>query len=72
MLLSNVCNTKWSYIDKRRKEYPQTSEDLTQEIQQWVCIYDDIIHSPINDDTIVVVDETTGKKQLVSYYLDVR
>jgi len=64
VLLSNVCNTKWSYIDKRRKKYPQTSEDLTQEIQQWVCIYDDIIHSPINDDTIVVVDETTGKKRV--------
>jgi len=64
VVLSNVCNTKWSYIGKRRKKYPQTSEDLTQEIQQWVCIYDDIIHSLINDDTIVVVDETTSKKRV--------
>ena len=30
--------------------------------QQWVCNYDDVIHSLINDDTIIVVNEITGKK----------
>ena len=27
-----------------------------------MCNYDDVINSPINDDTILVVDETAGKK----------
>ena len=51
-----------SCIDKRRKKYPLISENLTQEIQQWLCNYDDVIYSPINDDTILVVGETMGKK----------
>ena len=62
VLLSNVCNKKLSCIDKRRKKYPLISENLTQEIQQWLCNYDDVIYSPINDDTILVVGETMGKK----------
>ena len=62
VLLSNVCNKKWSCIDNRRKKYPLISENLTQEIQQWLCNYDDVIYSSINDDTILVVGETMGKK----------
>ena len=38
------------------------SEDLKDQIQKWVCNYDNVIHSPITDDTILVTDELTGKK----------
>ena len=39
-----------------------TSEDLKDQILQWICKYDNVIHSPITDDTILVVDELIGKK----------
>ena len=38
------------------------SEDLKDQIQKWVCNYDNVIHSPITDDTILVIDELIGKK----------
>ena len=38
------------------------SEDLKDQIVQWICKYDNMIHSPITDDKILVIDELIGKK----------
>ena len=38
------------------------SEDLKDKIQQWIFKYDNVIHSPITDDTVLVIDELIGKK----------
>ena len=38
------------------------SEDLKDQIVQWVFKYDNVIYSPIIDDTILVIDKLTGKK----------
>ena len=45
-----------------KKLYRSISEDLKDHTQQWVCKYDNVIHSPITDDIILVIDELIGKK----------
>ena len=45
-----------------KKVYRLVSEDLKDQIVEWVCKYDNVIHSTITDDTILVVDELIGKK----------
>ena len=46
----------------KEKRYRLISEDLKDQIVQWICKYDNVIHLPITYDTILVIDELTGKK----------
>ena len=41
------------------------SEDLKDQIVQWICKYDNVIHSPITDDKILVIDELKVRKPKV-------
>ena len=45
-----------------KKVYRLVSEDLKDEIVEWVCKYDNVIHSTITDEKILVEDELIGKK----------
>ena len=45
------------------------SKDLKDQIQQWICKHDNVIHLPITDDKILVIDELTGGKLLLTYSL---
>ena len=61
-VLSNDSNKSWLSISKIEKIYRLISEDLKDQIQQCICKYDNVIHSPITDDSILVIDELICKK----------
>ena len=61
-LLSNDSDKSWSSISKVKKNYRLISEYFKYQCVPWICNYDKMVHSPITDDTILVVNELTGKK----------
>ena len=61
-LLSNDSNKTWSSFKKIKKKYSLKSEDLKEQIQEWVRNYNNINHSPISNNAILVIDEEAGKK----------
>ena len=69
-LINNKGNVKWSSVSKRKRRYPLTHESLKTMIQEWIIKYPSVVASPIVNDTILVRDKLTGKKnQRVGKYL---
>ena len=46
----------------KKKNYSLKSEDLKEQIQERVRNYDNINHSSISNNAILVIDEEEGKK----------
>ena len=61
-LINNKVNVKWSSVSRRKGRYPLIRELFKTIIQEWIIKYPSVVASPIAQDTILIRDKLTGKK----------
>ena len=60
-LIDAVVDMNRSSEKKRIRKYPKVNYKLMIQIQDWIVKYYDVIQSLITKDTLLIIDECTGK-----------